>query len=56
MAETHSIKVGEDTYQLLISRMLVRETFDQLIRRLLEATAKRRRTRKQANKTEGGAQ
>ena len=46
MPHAISIKVSPETHQLLISRMMVRETFDQVVRRLLEATAKRRRTTK----------
>ena len=46
MPESISIKVSKDTHALLISRMMVRETFNQLIRRLLEASAKHRRAPK----------
>jgi len=46
MPNAISIKVSPSTHQLLISRMMVRETFDHLVRRLLEATERRRRTRR----------
>ncbi len=46
MPDKISIKVSLDTHYQLTARMSARETYDQVIRRLLEATAKRRRTRK----------
>ena len=54
MQMIRSIKISEETYQGLIARMSARETFNDVIQRLLQSTARKPRTRKpQQTKTEG---